>query len=84
MIDLTFVTFENNGKCFPTYKLAYFNGQFVGSKKVYYIFTPTWTRCSNVGELEQCYKNYFKSRSGFDHFDINNKSFSKQLSLMEV
>lgn len=83
MIDLEFVTFENNGKCYPDYSSAYFAGQRFGSKKVWYIFTPTWTKCRNVSELENCYRLYFNTRLGLDHYDIHNKVGSKQLSFME-
>lgn len=84
MIDLEYVTFMNNGKCFPTYKEAYFNGQFCGSKKVTYIFTPTWYECRNVGELEMAYRKYFNTVVGLDYFDLHTQKGCKQLNLMEI
>lgn len=85
MIDLEFVTFENNDKCFPTYKQAYFNAfHGVGSKRVNYIFTPTWKKCKNVSELEQAYRSYFNSRLGVDTFDLKTRQTTKQLNLLEI
>lgn len=80
MIDDVFVSFENNGKRFNSYREAYFNGlHHGGSKKVYYVFTPTDKLCSKVGDLHAEYKKYF----GCDYYDYKNKCMYEQLSFLK-
>lgn len=80
MIDEIFVSYENNGKRFDSYSKAYYNGKHsCGSKRVYYVFTPTDTLCRTVGELNKRYKDYF----GCDYYDYVNKCSYQQLSLLK-
>lgn len=82
MIDLDYVSFENNGKLFPTYKDAYFNGQLHGEKRVYYYFTLTGQKFKRVCELENAFRRYCQKTTGCDYFDFKNNFGSKQLSLI--
>ena len=80
MIDDIFVVYENSGKYFANYNVAYYNSKKPGNNsRVYYVFTPTMQKVKTVPELENLYRNYFNA----DYFDINKKEFTTQLSIIE-
>lgn len=82
MIDLDYVSFENNGKLFPTYAQAYYNGRNCGNCRVYYYFTLTGQKFKRVCELENAFRKYCQLRTGFDYFDFKNNLGVKQLNLI--
>lgn len=80
-LDDIYVCFENNGKFFRNYNLAYYNSKHSTCKRVNYVFTPTMQICKNVGELERVSRLYF-SNFDCDYIDLVNKQYIKQTSLL--
>lgn len=80
MLDQIYVMYENAGKWFPTYDLAWKNHYKSMIKRVNYVFTPTGVICKNVGQLHKCAENYF-NLNNCSYIDVVNKAIISQKTL---
>ena len=82
MLDEIYVLYENAGKYFNSYEVAWKNHYNSHIKKVRYCFTPTMQLCKNVSELEHIARTYFNKSFGLDYIDVLKNSGYKQLKII--
>lgn len=82
MIDLEFVSYDVNGKLFPSYKEAWYYAKSIGIRKVKYYYTITGQSFNRVCEIENAHRRYCQKVTGCDYYDFKFKLGFKQLNLI--